>query len=83
MYAINKKGLKEFTPRSEDVCGIEDGSTNTYLQKNRAVEDFLKTIEPKYNAAVEKLADNRIDEECIRTIAGFVAYVISCSPAGM
>lgn len=83
MYAINKKDLKEFTPRSEDVCRIEDGSTNAYLREDRAIEEFLKTIEPKYSAAVAKLASNRIDGECIYTIAGIVAYVISCSPAGM
>jgi hypothetical protein len=83
MYAINKKNLKEFTPRSEDVCRIEAGSTNAYLREDRAIEEFLKIIEPKYSAAVAKLASNRIDEECIYTIAGFSAYVISCSPAGM
>jgi len=83
MYAINKKNLKTFTPRSEDVCRIENGSTNAYLRENRAVEEFLNTFEPKHNDAVARLARNRIDRECIYTIAGFVAYVISCSPTGM
>lgn len=83
MYALNKKNLKEFTPRSEDVCSIEDGSTNAYLRENRAIEEFLKAIEPKYSTAVAKLASNRIDGECICTIAGIVAYLISCSPAGI
>ncbi len=83
MYAINKKDLKEFSPRSKDVCRIEDGSTNSYLRENRAIEEFLKTIEPKYSDAVAKLASNKIDGECIYTIAGIVAYIMSCSPAGM
>ena len=43
----------------------------------------MKTIEPNYNAALDKLSTGGIDTECIYTIAGFVAYVISCSPAGM
>jgi hypothetical protein len=30
-----------------------------------------------------KLYEGKIDEQCIYTIAGFVAYVVSCSPAGM
>lgn len=51
--------------------------------EDRAIENFLETIEPKYNSALEKLADHKVDQECIYTIAGFVAYVISCSPAGM
>jgi len=43
----------------------------------------LKTIEPKYNDALAKLIGDKIDEQCIYTIAGFVAYVVSCSPTGM
>jgi hypothetical protein len=83
MYAIRKSDLKAFTPRSEDVCRIIDGSTNAYLREDRAIEGFLKTIEPNYNAALDKLITGGIDKECIYTIAGFVAYVISCSPTGM
>ncbi len=30
-----------------------------------------------------KLIGDKIDEQCIYTIGGFVAYVVSCSPAGM
>lgn len=83
MYAIRKTDLKCFTPRSEDVCRIMDGSTNSYLREDRTVEDFLKTIEPNYNTALDKLYDEKIDNTCIYAIAGFAAYVISCSPAGM
>jgi hypothetical protein len=83
MYATRKSNLKPFTPKSENVCGINDGSTNAYLKEDRAIEEFLKTIEPKYDEALGKLIGNKIDEQCIYTIAGFVAYVASCSPAGM
>ena len=83
IYAIRKSDLKAFTPRSEDVCRITDGSTNAYLREDRAIEDFLKTIEPNYNAALGKLIAGKIDNECIYAIAGFVAYIICCSPAGM
>ena len=83
VHAIRKSDLKFFTPKSKDVCRIMNGSTNAYLLKDRAIEDFLKTIEPKYNAALDKLIAGEINNTCIYTIAGFVAYVISCSPAGM
>ena len=63
--------------------GIENGSTNAYLINDRAVEEFLRTVEPKYNASVAKLRDNNIDEECIYTLAGFVAFVACCAPAAM
>ncbi len=83
MYAIRKSDLKSFTPRSKDVCRTSDGSTNVYLNEDRAIEEFLKTIEPKYDTVLEKLVGGAIDNECIYTIAGFAAYVVCCSPAGM
>ena len=83
MHAIRKSDLKSFTPNAQSVCRIEDGSTNLYLREDRAVEEFLAGIEPKYNAALAKLAADNIDSECIYVIAGFVAYVLACSPAGM
>jgi hypothetical protein len=83
MYAIRKSDLKSFNPNAQSVCRIEDGSTNSYLREDRAIEEFLKGIEPKYNKALEKLTTDKIDSECIYTIAGFVAYVLVCSAAGM
>lgn len=83
VYAMRKSDLKKFSPRAQDVCRIEDNSSNSYLKEDRAIEDFLKVIEPRYNSAVAKLRDNKIDEETVFVIAGFVAYVLTCSPAGM
>jgi len=83
MYAIGKSDLKLFTPNAQSVCRIEDGSTNSYLREDRIVEEFLKRIEPRYNAALEKLMTDKIDPECIFVIAGFVAYVSTCSPTAM
>jgi hypothetical protein len=83
LYAIRKTDLNTFTPTSQVVCGITDGSTNAYLRENRAIEEFLRTIESNYNAALGKLIVGAIGQECIYTIAGFVAYVMTCSPAGM
>jgi hypothetical protein len=83
LYAIRKSNLKAFTPDSGAVCGIHDGSTNAYLRENRAIEDFLKTIEPNYNAALDKLSAGEIDHESVYAIVGFIAYVIVCSPGGM
>lgn len=83
MFAIRKSDLKAFTSNSQAVCRIMDGSSNAYLREDRAIEDFLKTIEPHYTAALDKLVAGEIDHISIYTIAGFVAYVISCSPTGM
>ena len=83
MYATRKADLKAFTPNSESVCRVMDGSTNAYLLKDRVIEDFLNTIEPNYNSALENLTSGKIDNNCIFAIAGFVAYIATCSPAGM
>jgi len=52
-----------------------------FLQEPRAIEQFLKTVEPQYDASLAKIRDNKIDQECIHCIAGFVACVLTCSPA--
>ncbi|HLH50303.1 MAG TPA: DUF4238 domain-containing protein, partial [Roseiarcus sp.] len=83
LFAFRKSDLKRFPPRSEDVCRIEDGSTNAYLKDDRIVERFLLDVEPKYNASLAKLRDDKIDQECVYSIAGFAAYVASCAPAAM
>jgi hypothetical protein len=83
LYAIRKSDLARFTPRTKDVCRIEDGSTNAYLREDRAIEEFLKAVEPQYNAALAKLRDDEIDQESIFVMAGFAAYVACCTPAAM
>ncbi len=83
MFATSKSTLKRFTPTPKAVCRIEEGSTNDYLSDPRAVEDFLKLIEPKYNSAVDSLLASDIHDDVIMTLAGFAAYVYVCSPAGM
>jgi hypothetical protein len=83
MYAMRKSDLKRFEPNSKDVCRIESGNTNEYLRHDRAIEEFLKGVEPKYSAAVDNLTKGQIDGQTIYAIAGFVASVITCSPAAM
>jgi hypothetical protein len=84
--------IKEFSFRQlgldlddpiDAIDGIEDGSTNSYLTESRAIEDFLKDVEPRYNASLAKLRENKPDQESIFCIAGFLAYIVNCSPAAM
>jgi hypothetical protein len=82
-YAIRKAELKIFHQSSNGVCRIEENSTNAYLREDRIVEEFLKTIEPKYNIAINELQGSNISADCIYVVAGFVSYVLVCSPAGM
>jgi hypothetical protein len=83
MYVTRKSDLKSFRCNSKSVCRIEDGSSNSYLRKDRLIEDFLKYIEPRYNRSVAKAKENSFDQESILSLAGFVAYILACSPAAM
>ena len=83
MHAVRKSDFKQFPCGSEDVCRVENGSTNEYLLHDRILEDFLKFIEPNYNASIQNLRDNKIDADSILVIAGFISFVMSCSPAAM
>lgn len=83
MYATKKSDLKSFPCHSRDVCRIENGSTNAYLANDRAVEDFLRGVEPNYDKSLGKLRASAVDRECVATFAGFAAFVSSCAPAAM
>lgn len=83
LYALRKSDLKTFTPNTESICRIEEGNTNVYLNEDRAIEEFLKRIEPNYNKSVEKIISKNIDHECIYTISGLVAYIMTCSPTAI
>ncbi len=82
LRAIKKSDLKAFPAKAQDVCRIEGGNNNPFLKEERLVEEYLKEIEPRYNASMQKIRDDKIDQAAIRAIAGFVVYVIVCSPTG-
>jgi len=83
MHAIKKSDLKYFTPDSDSVCRIERGNSNPFLAEERIIEEFLKTVEPCYNRAVDALLNENFEKDVLYTIAGFVAYVQTCSPTGV
>jgi hypothetical protein len=83
MYGIKKSDLEKFPCSSKDVCRILDGSTNSYLLQDRAIEAFLKTVEPGYNAAIAEIESGDVSRDSVYVVAGFAAYVACCSPGGM
>jgi hypothetical protein len=83
MYGFKKSDLKAFRCAARDVCRIEAGSNNAYFTRERLIEDFLREIEPRFNASVANVQNRAIDRECIQTIAGFAAFTVLCSPTAM
>ena len=80
MYATRKHDLKTFPCGSEDVCRIEAGSTTPYLKHPRAIEEFLKLVEPRYSTACEAFEAGVPIREDVLAIAGFAAFILACSP---
>lgn len=83
LWGIRKQDQAVFPCSTRDVCRIENGSTNPYLQEPRAIEEFLRTIEPHYNAALAKFREGKPDISAVYVMAGFIAYVSTCSPTAM
>jgi Protein of unknown function (DUF4238) len=83
MWGFSKRDSNIFPCTSKDVCRIENGSTNEFLKDSRAIEQFLTTVEPRYNVAVEAIRTRKFDQDHVYVIAGFAAYVITCSPTAM
>lgn len=83
LYAVRKSDLSAFTPRPRDVCRVEDGSTNQYLTNNRAVEDFLKGIEPAYEPCLARVSAGELDWKARQVFSGFLAYIQTYTPASV
>lgn len=83
LRAIRKSDLRQFSPTTRAVCAVSGGSTNPYLQEPRAIEEFLKSIEPKYEWAVRAFIDGEVHREAIYVIAGLLASIMVCSPGGL
>ncbi|MEA3000857.1 MAG: hypothetical protein QOK17_2690 [Sphingomonadales bacterium] len=83
LYAFRKSNGTSFICNTKDVCRIDEGNTNHYLPEPRLIEEFLKLVEPNYNAACEALLQHKMTTDAVFVIAGFVAYVMACSPTAM
>ena len=83
LNAARKSDLSVFTPRPRDVCRVEDGSTNKYLTDNRAVEDFLKEIEPAYEPCLARVFADELDWKSRHVFSGFLAYIQTYTPAAL
>lgn len=82
-YAIKRADGKTFKTKSKDVCRIEDYTTNSYFEDERIIEEFLQTIEPNINKAINSFSDKKYDVETIYTLSGLVAFIASCSPSAI
>lgn len=69
--------------RMHAIRKVDGGSTNPFLAQPRAIEEFLKNVEPIYNEALRKLRARQLDAYTVLAIAGFAGYVHACSPTGM
>lgn len=83
MYAWCKSKRAPFFCDARDVCRIPDGSTNEYIAEPRAAEEFLRLVEPRYNQACAAALTGTMAFEDVLSLAGFVAFVSTCSPTAI
>lgn len=83
MYAWRKSNLDHFISDSRDVCRIPEGSTNPYFAEPRAVEEFLRLVEPRYNRACSAALRGNMEFEDVFSLAGFGAFVTASSPTAV
>jgi hypothetical protein len=83
LHSIRKDNLEGFSCYAADVCRRDKGNTNKYFKDTRAIEEFLKFIEPKYNEAIKNLSQGKVNVDTIFVIAGWIAYVFTCSPTAI
>lgn len=83
LFAWRKSSLKTFICDARDVCRIPEGSTNLYISEPRALEEFLRLVEPRYNRACAAAQNGRLEFEDVFSLAGFTAFVGACSPTAV
>jgi len=83
MYAWRKSNLDHFVCDARDVCRIPEGSTNRYIAEPRAAEEFLRLVEPRYNAACAAALSGSLEVEDVFSLAGFTAFIVGCSPTSI
>src|SRR3981189_2902454 len=69
MYAMRKSDLKSFTPNSQSVCRINNGSTNSYLREHRLIETRVRKL-----SSVSRYIRTRL-------ISDFRGTAFECLPA--
>ncbi len=68
----------------KSICYEVDWSSNEYFADNpRAVEDFLKLVEPKWADCVRSISANTYDATTKHLIAGYLAYLRACTPTAV
>lgn len=64
-----------------DICHKKDWSTNEYfVGQERIVEQYLAFYEPNWPTCVDVLRSSGFDFKTKANMAGYIAYLIACTP---
>jgi len=88
LWVYNKQWINIKSRTSAQICKEAGGSDNPYLQKDRAIEDYLKVIENNWNGAIKLFASSGTVDfqdylEAKYIIAGYIAYLRFHTPAAV
>jgi hypothetical protein len=66
------------------ICYEQNGSDNHYFpEKPRVVEDYLKLYEPRWSDCIQKISDGTYTNETKSLMAGYLAYLRTCTPTAV
>lgn len=83
LHAYDKTDLKHFTPTTKNICCAQDWDTNPYFEDDRAIDQYLRVIEPKWDHGVVDIQNLLKYEEVKYFMAGYIAVLVSCTPASI
>lgn len=83
LHAYNKENLEHFTPTTKNICCAQDWDTNPYFEDDRAIDQYLQVVEPKWNDGVKDIRNLLRYEEVKYFMAGYIAVLASCTPAAI
>jgi len=89
LWTYNKEWLDIQERSTRSVCKEAGGSDNPFLSKERAIEDYLKVVENKWNESIKLFTSSggNVDFQAYLNakyiISGYIAYLRFSTPAAV
>ena len=83
LHIYSKNPRRYFITKTKNVCSEENWGTNPYFKNKRAIELYLNSIEPYWNACVDNIINLQNDKMAKVILSGYIAVLAACTPASV